>query len=233
MNQLTPRTGNPFFDVSCPRAPRAVASLLGLLLTGGPAAGSAQVSASSPIGLPAPADSVGAPTPRLRHNVLKVSPVLFLGVLSVFYERALTDRVSVVVGFGAGGTNRDFGRTYEQGDFTFRRGTVEVRRYWKQGLRGFYAGPYLRVGTLRESYAYYLPPGPPGPVGWREQQARLWTPGVMLGHQLLTRWFALDTFLGLQSTRGGQAWVGANGVPEGMASSKLAVRVGLSIGVPF
>ncbi|GAB3241845.1 hypothetical protein GCM10027346_37720 [Hymenobacter seoulensis] len=168
-----------------------------------------------------------------RHNVLKVSPLLAVGLLSVFYERSQTERVSVGFGFGSGGSNRDFGRTFKQGDFTYQRGTVEVRRYWKQGLSGFYAGPYLRLAKLRESYAYYLPPGPPGPVGWRQQTAWLWTPGVLVGHQLLTRWFALDTFLGLQSTRGGKAWVAANGVAEAMARATPSVRVGLSIGVPF
>lgn len=182
---------------------------------------------------PGPLSPESTPAPAPRRNVLKLTPLVALGQLSAFYERSLTERVSVVVGYGTGGRNRDFGQSLGPGGYYYRRGTVELRRYWKNGLRGWYAGPYLRVGTLRESYSYYLPPGPPGPVGWREQQARLWTPGVLLGHQLLTRWLALDTFIGLQSTRGGGAWVGANSFPEAMASSGLAVRIGLSVGVSF
>ena len=183
------------------------------------------------------ADSLHRPAkaaPETRHNVLKINPLsLAVGQLSVFYEHAFSARLSVVVGYGIGANNYSFGSRLEHGGCTYQRGTVEVRRYWRnQGLRGWYTGPYLRVAQLRESHFTADPPGQHLIGSWQTQQALIWVPGFMIGHQLVTRWFVLDSFAGLQAQVVAGSLNRSNQVVEGMTSA-VALRVGLTVGVPF
>ena len=184
----------------------------------------------------AAADSLHLPLtkPSSRRNAFKINPLsLAAGQLSVFYERALTDQTSVVVGYGVGANNGGFGRKLENGGCTYRRATVEVRRYWKKpALRGFYAGPYLRLTQLRESYFKKEPPGQNVNGSWQTQQALIWIPGVMAGYQLMTKRFVLDGFVGLQAQLVAGTLLRSNQVVEGMTSA-VGLRVGVAVGMPF
>ncbi|WP_133273874.1 hypothetical protein [Hymenobacter radiodurans] len=163
--------------------------------------------------------------------MLKLSPLVVVGHLSAFYERTLTDRLTVVLGYGIGGKNLDFGRSLDESSFTYQRATLEGRRYGHQrGLQGWYVGPYLRAGPLRASY---FRADPPGPGTWQTEQAWLWHPGALVGHQLLTRWFVLDTFLGLHAKVIQGSLQSTNQFVEAMTQPGVGLRVGCSVGVPF
>ena len=172
--------------------------------------------------------------PATRHNIIKINPLsLSVGQLSVFYEHALTRQVSAVVGYGIGGNNFSFGSALAQGGCTYQRGTLEIRRYWgKNGIKGWYTGPYLRVSQLRVSHFEPNPAGQHVTGSWQVQHSLVWMPGILAGHQWLIRRFAFEVFAGLQ----GQIVAGtldrSNQVVEGM-TSPVSYRVGLTVGLPF
>jgi hypothetical protein len=170
----------------------------------------------------------------MRRNAIKINPLsLAAGQLSAFYEHAFGNRVSAVVGYGIGGNTSNFGSTLAQGGCTYRRGTLEVRRYWGgNGIKGWYTGPYLRVSQLRASYFEEEPAGQHVTGSWKVEQSLIWIPGIMVGHQLLTRRFAFDAFAGLQGQFVADELKSTNQVVEGMTSA-VGLRVGLAVGLPF
>ena len=210
-----------------------------LLLLGWPGPAAAQGPGTGPgaaakAAVPDSLQPASATSPTRQRNALKINPLsLAAGQLSAFYERALTKQISVVAGYGVGGNKANFGRQLENGGCTYQRVTVELRRYWKkQALAGFYVGPYLRLTQLRESYFEELPPSQRVNGSWRTRQALIWVPGVLAGHQLLTKRFVLDSFVGLQAQLVAGTLQSSNQVVEGMTSA-LALRVGVAVGMPF
>ena len=208
-----------------------------ILLLAGPLA-AAQTSA--PPMPPAAASATPAPPaaaeagPALRHNIIKFNPLsLMAGGISVFYERVLTPHASVVAGYGSGGPGFGFRRELVKDEFTYRRGTVEFRYYFRgQGAGGLYAGPYLRAGTLRVSHFEPDPPTQHLTGTYQIRQATVWVPGALVGYQLLRKWLALDAFVGLQAQVLSGTVNRGNQVVEGL-TSPVALRTGLTVGVPF
>jgi hypothetical protein len=168
---------------------------------------------------------------KTSDNRLKVNPFsLLLGQLSVFYERGLTKHTSLVVGYGRGGNKADFGRQLEPGGVTYRRVTLEVRRYWTtKQLTGFYLGPYLRWSRLTVNRSVNNQQGIPQTTN---EQANIWIPGLMVGHQLIKKWFCLDGFVGVQRQVVVGSLVTSNQLGEGMTAA-FAPRIGLSVGIAF
>ena len=179
--------------------------------------------------------------PRGSRNALRINPLsLALGQVSIFYERALSDTISIVAGYGQAGLLPDFNPDLERGSSTYQRLTLEGRYYWQgRALSGFYAGPYLRVTRLLESYSLldargmtltdstgvtFLPP--------MIHPIWIWIPGGMIGHQFRGKRFSLDTFLGMQFQLSSTPRKGSNQVVEAMTSA-IAFRAGVSLGVVF
>ncbi|GAA4452772.1 hypothetical protein GCM10023189_16700 [Nibrella saemangeumensis] len=175
-----------------------------------------------------------------RHNIVKINPLsLALVQVSVFYERALSPRLSVVVGYGQGSNTRDFGRQTELGGGTYRRGTLELRRYFSnQGLKGFYIGPYMRFLRITEfDYVYdqqrQVVKNSNGTVQTVYRHANVWVTGVLGGYQVHAGRFTVDTFLGLQH----QSLVGTlrrgNQFVEALTAEGIVARFGLTCGFNF
>lgn len=184
---------------------------------------------------PATADSTSQFSEASRvqpsRNVFKINPLsLLAGGVSVFYERAITKHTSLVVGYGSVGKHFGFSNEIAQGSSLFRRGTIEVRHYWAgTAPGGFYTGPYLRVGQLRDSY--YAKTDPTN-GSWKLEQAVIIAPGLLAGYHLVQKHFALDGFAGLQAQVVNGSLQSSNQVVEGFISS-VALRVGLTVGLPF
>jgi hypothetical protein len=172
----------------------------------------------------------------LRPSVVKINPIsLLAGQVSAFYERALTDSLSIVIGYGMGSNLWNFGTRLPPGGCTYQRVTLETRYYWKgKALTGFYAGPYLRVARLTESYFLVASPGKAigmsaGPAETATHQALIWMPGGLIGHQIQNKRFTLDSFVGLQFQFVSGTLNRSNQVVEAM-SSPFVARVGISLG---
>ncbi|WP_201984259.1 hypothetical protein [Hymenobacter rubidus] len=173
--------------------------------------------------------------PTLWHNILKFNPpALLVQSVSVFYEHALTDRLSVVVGYNCAGKNYGFSRAIEKDGSGFRRGTIEVRRYGKgAGLQGFYLGSYLRLGKLRDGYYVYDPPSQHITGEWRTEENVVGVLGFMAGIQVIVlQRFTLDGFAGLQAQHVFGEVNSANEFVEVMTGG-LNVRAGVTVGVAF
>ncbi|MDB5242248.1 MAG: hypothetical protein JWP57_2873 [Spirosoma sp.] len=177
---------------------------------------------------------------KFYFNWLKVSPIsLILGQLSLFYERALTKRTSLVIGYGIGGNRPNFGRQLELGGGIYERVTLEGRRYWNSNRpsRSWYMGPYLRLSRLTVSEFILDQQGKAlkdsqGLSLTKQEQALIWIPGLMAGGQWIKKRFCLDISYGLQR----QIVVGSpakgNQFVDSM-TAKWASRLGLNVGVSF
>lgn len=179
------------------------------------------------------------PFPTQKHNVLKVNPLsLLAGQLSLFYERSLSRQTALVMGYGIGGNTDNFGRRLEPGGATYRRVTLEFRRYWMPNqLTGFYTGPYVRWSRLTVSQFVYDQQGEAirdfqGIRLTTQQQNTIWIPGLLAGGQLIARWFCLDGFVGIQRQIVVGTAVRGNQFVGGM-TSPWALRLGLSVGLAF
>jgi hypothetical protein len=171
---------------------------------------------------------------KFYYNRLKVSPLSILfGHLSLFYERSLTKRTSLVIGYGR------FGRQLEPGGVIYQRVTLEGRRYWttNRPSRGWYLGPYLRLSRLTVSEFINDQQGKvlkntQGVPLTKQEQALVWMPGLMAGIQKIEKRFCLDVFIGIQR----QIVVGSptrsNELVKDM-TAKWTERLGLSVGVAF
>lgn len=173
------------------------------------------------------------------YNRLKISPFsLLLGQLSLFYERALTNRTSLVIGYGTGGNRANFGRQVEPGGAIYQRVTLEGRRYWVTNRSiHLYVGPYLRLSRLTMSGFIYDQQGnalkdPQGLRLTRQDQALIWIPGLMVGGQWIKKWFCIDGSLGLQRQVVVGSPASSNQLVEAM-TAPWAPRLGLSVGVAF
>lgn len=173
------------------------------------------------------------------YNRLKISPLsLLLGQLSLFYERALTNRTSLVIGYGTGGNTSNFGRQVEPGGATYQRVTLEGRRYWVTNrFIDWYVGPYLRLSRLTVSEFMYDQQGNAlkDSQGLRlasQEQAFIWIPGLMVGGQWIKKWFCIDGSFGLQRQVVVGSPASSNQLVEAM-TAPWAPRLGLSVGIAF
>lgn len=174
-----------------------------------------------------------------RLNRIKINPFsLSVGQLSLFYERSLTKHVTLVAGYGMGGNRANFGTRLEAGGATYRRVTLEVRRYWQPNRwAGLYAGSYVRINRLTVSQFLYDQQGTAlknnsGDRLTYSRQAYVWAPGVLAGVQLTAKRFCFDGFLGVQRQLSDGASLGSNQLLEAMTAA-WAVRIGGSVGIAF
>lgn len=173
------------------------------------------------------------------HNLVKFNPFsLAAGQLSLFYERSLTQRTSLVLGYGFGNTDNYFGRL-QPGGAVYQRATLEVRQYMPQhGIKGFYWGPYLRLSRLTARNFILDQQGvaltnSEGVRLTTNQQTFIWIPGGMVGFQTMNKWIAVDIFFGLQRQFPRNPRISSNQVAEAMTDNKWAPRFGLCVGFPF
>lgn len=94
-----------------------------------------------------------------RKNVVKISPLsLLVGDGSLFYERVLSRRTSLVGGLGFGWESFFYSKTPSPGRFHYERLTVEYRQYLTRkhpAPMGLYVGLYSRFARLTlEGYLF-------------------------------------------------------------------------------
>lgn len=181
-----------------------------------------------------------------RKNGVKISPLsLLVGDASVFYERVLTKRTSLVGGLGFGSQKFPYANNKANvpspGRFHYERLTAEYRHYFSRrhlAPLGLYAGVYGRFARLTlddyqlDSQDQFI----------RDQHGTLvkpirkvfvWIPGAMIGWQAAPKRLVIDLFFGLQYQLPTSAtplrWV----TPLLMSKQGLAPRYGFTVGYRF
>ncbi|GAB3550004.1 hypothetical protein [Spirosoma fluminis] len=186
-------------------------------------------------------DSVG-----LRKNVLKISPLsLLVGDVSVFYERVLTKRASVVGGFGFGSERFDYqnnkANVPSPGRFHYERVTLEYRNYFSRRHAapvGFYAGVYGRFARLTLDDYQFDNQGEfirdqNGSLVKAVRQLYVWIPGGMVGWQATPKRMVIDLFFGLQYQLPTSRTPLRSITPELMSREALGPRYGFTVGYRF
>ena len=179
-----------------------------------------------------------------RTNSLKINPLsLIVGDVSVFYERMLTKRASLVGGVGFGS------ETYEYHDpnmpspslFHYKRVTLEYRHYFRRrpvSPIGFYAGVYGRFsGLTLDDYLFdnqgTILRDPSGRLVRTTRQLYVWMPGAMAGVQTRTPRVVVDLFLGLHYQLPTSSPPLKSVTPELMSRKGFTPRFGLTLGYRF
>ena len=179
-----------------------------------------------------------------RTNSLKINPLsLVVGDVSVFYERILTKRASLVGGVGFGS------ETYEYHNannplprlFHYKRVTLEYRHYFHRrplSPTGFYAGVYGRYsGLTLDDYQFdnqgTIIRDPSGRLVRAIQQLYVWMPGAMAGVQTSTPRVVVDLFLGLHYQLPTSSPPLKAVLPEQMSRKGFTPRFGLTLGYRF
>ncbi|GAB3953350.1 hypothetical protein GCM10028805_36890 [Spirosoma harenae] len=179
-----------------------------------------------------------------RKNSLKINPLsLIVGDLSVFYERMLTKRASLVGGVGFGS------ETYEYHDsknpvpslFHYKRATLEYRHYFRRrplSPTGFYAGAYGRFSELTlEDYLFdnqgTIVRDPSGTLVRTTRQLSVWMPGALAGVQTSIARVVFDLFVGLHYQLPTSSPPLKAVLPELMSRKGFTPRFGLTMGYQF
>jgi hypothetical protein len=179
-----------------------------------------------------------------RNNSLKINPLsLIVGDVSVFYERMLTKRASLVGGVGFGWETYEYhnANTPSPRLFHYKRVTLEYRHYFPRrplSPTGFYAGVYGRYsGLALDDYQLdnqgTIIRDPSGRLVRAIQQLYVWMPGAMAGVQTSTPRVVVDLFLGLQYQLPTSSPPLKAVLPEQMSRKGFAPRFGLTMGYRF
>lgn len=182
-----------------------------------------------------------APT---RKNSLKINPLsLVVGDVSVFYERLLTKRASLVGGVGFGSETYEYHNANNPSPslFHYKRVTLEYRHYFPRRAlspTGFYAGGYGRFSELTlEDYLFdnqgSIIRDPSGSLVRSTRQLYVWMPGAMAGLQTSTPRVVVDLFLGLHYQLPTSSPALKSVTPELMSRQGFAPRFGLTMGYRF
>ena len=129
-----------------------------------------------------------------RNNSLKINPLsLIVGDVSVFYERMLTKRASLVGGVGFGSETYEYHNANNPVPrlFHYKRATLEYRHYFRRrplSPTGLYAGVYGRYSKLRlDDYQFdnqgTIIRDQSGGLVRATQQLYVWMPGALAGVQ--------------------------------------------------
>lgn len=178
------------------------------------------------------------------NNSLKINPLsLIVGDVSVFYERMLTKRASLVGGVGFGS------ETYEYHDpnnpvpslFHYKRATLEYRHYFRRhplSPTGFYAGVYGRFsGLTLEDYLFdkqgTIIRDPSGTLVRTTRQLYVWMPGALAGVQTSIARVVFDLFVGLHYQLPTNSPPLKSVLPELMSRKGFTPRFGLTMGYRF
>ena len=170
---------------------------------------------------------------------MKISPLsLLVGDVSVFYERVLTKRTSLVGGVGFGSEAFPYpnnkANVPSPGRFHYERLTVEYRRYLSRrdpAPMGFYAGVYGRFARLTlddyqfDSQGAFIRDAN-GALVKAVRQLYVWMPGGIFGWQATPKRMVIDLFLGLQYLIPTSATPMRSIVPLLMSKQGLAPRYG-------
>lgn len=179
-----------------------------------------------------------------RNNSLKINPLsLIVGDVSVFYERMLTKRASLVGGVGFGS------ETYEYHDpnnplsslFHYKRVTLEYRHYFRRrplSPTGFYAGVYGRCsGLTLDDYLFdnqgTIIRDPNGTLVRATRQLYVWMPGALAGVQTSTPRVVVDLFLGFHYQLPTSSPPMKSVLPELMSRKGFTPRFGMTMGYRF
>ena len=183
----------------------------------------------------------------VRRNVVKINPLsLVLGQVSIFYERAVSNRISLVGGVGFGSQLYTYpnnkANVPSSGRFRYERLTLEGRYYLSRRHRapiGFYAGIYGRFARLMVDDYQFDSQGEfirdqNGILVREVRQMQVLMPGALAGWQAaLGRRVALDLFFGLQYQIPTNSTPLHHTVPEAMSTKQLVSRAGLTFGYRF
>lgn len=179
-----------------------------------------------------------------RNSSLKINPLsLILGDVSVFYERMLTKRASLVGGVGFGWETYEYHNANMPSSslFHYKRVTLEYRHYFRRrplSPTGFYAGVYGRFsGLALDDYLFdnqgTVIRDPSGTLVRPTWQLYVWMPGTMAGVQTSTPRVVVDLFLGLQYQLPTSSPPLKSVLPELMSRKGFAPRFGLTMGYRF
>ncbi len=182
----------------------------------------------------------------LRKNMLKISPFsLIVGDVSVFYERVLTKRVSLVGGMGFGSDRFTYpnnkANVPSPGTFHYERVTLEYRHYFSRrhvAPVGFYAGVYGRFARLTLDDYQFDSQGEfirdqNGTLVKAVRQLYVWIPGGMIGLQATPKRIVIDLFFGLQYQLPTSRPPLRSITPELMSREALGPRYGFTVGYRF
>lgn len=179
-----------------------------------------------------------------RKNSLKINPLsLIVGDVSVFYERMLTKRASLVGGVGFGSETYEYHNANNPLSrlFHYKRVTLEYRHYFPRrpfSPMGFYAGVYGRYsGLTLDDYQFdnqgTMIRDPSGTLVRAIQQLYVWMPGAMAGVQTSTPRVVVDLFLGLHYQLPTSSTPLKAVLPEQMSRKGFTPRFGLTLGYRF
>lgn len=180
----------------------------------------------------------------IRKNSLKINPLsLVVGDVSVFYERILTKRASLVGGVGFGSETYEYHNANNPSPslFHYKRVTLEYRHYFRRrplSPTGVYAGVYGRFAELTlEDYLFdsqgTIIRDPSGSLVRPTRQLYVWMPGAMAGVQTSTPRVVVDLFLGLHYQLPTSSPPLKSVTPELMSRKGFAPRFGLTMGYRF
>lgn len=178
-----------------------------------------------------------------RRNIVKISPLsLLVGDVSLFYERVLTKRASLVGGVGFGSEQFTYpnnkANVPSPGTFHYERLTLEYRHYFSRrhlAPVGFYAGLYGRFARLTLDDYQFDSQGAftrdqNGTLVKAVRQMYVWIPGGMIGLQATPKHIVIDLFLGLQYQLPTSNTPLRSIMPNLMSRETLAPRYGLTVG---
>lgn len=180
----------------------------------------------------------------VRKNVLSCSPLAVLGHVSLFYERALSKRGSIVGGIGFGSEKyprQENGIELRSGRFLYRRITLEGRHYFGKQSRaplGFFTGGYGRFAQLTmDDYTFdtkgkYVR-AQTGELARVKRQVYVTTIGGMVGAQLAIRRLTLETLVGLHLQIPSNSTAFTPSFAEALSTGGVAARLGVTLGYLF
>ncbi|WP_144035965.1 hypothetical protein [Spirosoma fluviale] len=180
-----------------------------------------------------------------RRNIVKSGPLFVFRSISLFYERAVSERVSWVGGLGYGWEFYRYDNNStpvpSPGNYHFERITVERRHYFGNRSRAplnTFWGVYSRFARLTmDNYAFddkgQFVRNQTGELLKEKRQIYVLTPGGMVGGQARLGRLTLEAFLGLQVQLPSSNRPFSPSVAEAMSSGGLGVRLGLTAGYLF
>ena len=181
-----------------------------------------------------------------KKNGIKISPLsLLVGDVSLFYERVLTKRTSLVGGVGFGSEKFPYSNNKANvpspGRFHYERLTVEYRRYLsrhRSAPLGVYAGVYGRFARLTIDDYQFDSQGEfirdqHGTLVKAVRQLYVWMPGGMIGWQATPKRMVIDLFFGLQYQIPTSATPLRSITPQLMSTQQLTPRYGFTVGYRF
>ena len=180
-----------------------------------------------------------------RRNILKISPLVAIGHVSVFYERVVGPRTSLLIGAGFGGQSYPYKNNSTQvpepGRYHYERLTLEARHYFgRRSLApfGFFTGGYGRFARL-SSRDYTFDKGnfvrdQAGNLVLLDKRMTVATVGGYVGWQTLVfRRITFEVFQGIQVKIPSGGVLSSASLPEAMSSAGLEGRIGLTLGYQF